>query len=55
MDKELLRSVIIGTGLLIITGLFIWSYIKNQRAELDAEDDYGTEEDLPEEPKSSFF
>ena len=44
MDKELLRSVIIGTGLLIIIGLFFWSYIKNRKAEseLDNEDDYQT-------------
>lgn len=38
MDKELLRIVIIATGLLVIIGMILWGYIKGQRAEknLDA-------------------
>jgi cell division protein ZipA len=40
MDKELLRIVIIATGLLIVIGMLIWAYIKNNRlqAQWDAED-----------------
>ena len=30
MDKELLRIVIIATGLLVIIGMILWSYIKNR-------------------------
>jgi cell division protein ZipA len=37
MDKELLRIVIIATGLLVIVGMVLWSYIKN-RDVLDDED-----------------
>ena len=44
MDKELLRSVIIATGLIVIISMFIMSYIKNLKAqkESDAEDDTKT-------------
>jgi cell division protein ZipA len=35
MDKELLRIVIIATGLLIIIGMILWSYIKNRQEEAD--------------------
>jgi cell division protein ZipA len=35
MDKELLRIVIIATGLLVIIGMILWSYIKNRGAEED--------------------
>jgi len=40
MDKELLRIVIIATGLLIVVGMLTWAYFKNQRlqAQWDAED-----------------
>ncbi|HSN22794.1 MAG TPA: cell division protein ZipA C-terminal FtsZ-binding domain-containing protein [Methylomicrobium sp.] len=31
MDKELLRIVIIATGLIIVTGIVIWAYIKNSK------------------------
>jgi cell division protein ZipA len=33
MDKELLRIVIIATGLLIIMGMLAWSYIKNKKSQ----------------------
>jgi cell division protein ZipA len=33
MDKELLRVVIIGTGLIIVMGLLAWSYLKNRQLE----------------------
>ncbi len=41
MDKELLRIVIIATGLIIIMGMLTWSYLKNKkfREDLDFYDD----------------
>jgi cell division protein ZipA len=41
MDKELLRIVIIATGLMIIMGMLTWSYFKNKKSqeELDFYDD----------------
>ncbi len=45
MDKELLRIVIIGTGLLIIIGLLTWSYIKNKA--LQEENDSNNRRDPP--------
>lgn len=33
MDKELLRIVIIATGLLIIMGMLTWSYLKNKKSQ----------------------
>ena len=41
MDKELLRIVIIATGLMIIMGMLTWSYLRNKKsqADLDADDD----------------
>ena len=35
MDKELLRIVIIATGLMIIMGMLAWSYLKNKKAQED--------------------
>ncbi len=35
MDKELLRIVIIATGLMIIMGMLTWSYLKNKKAQED--------------------
>jgi cell division protein ZipA len=35
MDKELLRIVIIATGLLIIMGMLTWSYLKNKKSQED--------------------
>jgi len=48
MDKELLRIVIIATGLLIVVGMLTWAYFKNQRlqAQWDAEDELAFNEDL---------
>ena len=40
MDKELLRSVIIATGLLIILGIMLWSYIKNQKSKVHLAEDF---------------
>jgi cell division protein ZipA len=41
MDKELLRIVIIATGLIIIMGMLTWSYLRNKKsqADLEADDD----------------
>jgi cell division protein ZipA len=33
MDKELLRIVIIATGLMIIMGMLTWSYLKNKKSQ----------------------
>ncbi len=54
MDKELLRSVIIGTGLLIIVGLVVWSYIKNLNSKTDVDDEFEYD-DEPEEPKFNLY
>ena len=35
MDKELLRIVIIATGLIIIMGMLTWSYLRNKKSEED--------------------
>ncbi len=43
MDKELLRIVIIATGLMIIMGMLTWSYLKNKKAQEDM-DSYDEEE-----------
>ena len=41
MDKELLRIVIIATGLMIVMGMLTWSYLRNKKAQadMDANDD----------------
>ena len=41
MDKELLRIVIIATGLMIIMGMLTWSYLRNKKSQADivADDD----------------
>ena len=39
MDKELLRIVIIATGLMIIMGMLTWSYLRNKKAQADIEAD----------------
>lgn len=33
MDKELLRIVIIATGLMIIMGMLVWSYLRNKKSQ----------------------
>jgi cell division protein ZipA len=43
MDKELLRIVIIATGLMIIMGMLTWSYIKNKKSQ-EVMDFYDDEE-----------
>lgn len=35
MDKELLRIVIIATGLMVIMGMLTWSYLKNKKSQED--------------------
>jgi cell division protein ZipA len=33
MDKELLRIVIIATGLMITIGMLTWSYLRNKKSQ----------------------
>ena len=35
MDKELLRVVIIATGLVVIVGMLFWTFLKNRQSEQD--------------------
>ena len=49
MDKELLRIVIIATGLLVIIGMVLWSYIKNRNAEQDS-DEFENEQAIGSSP-----
>lgn len=35
MDKEILRIVIIATGMLVVLGMLAWAYIKDKRAQED--------------------
>ena len=37
MDKELLRIVIIATGLMIIMGMLTWSYLRNKKSQEDVD------------------
>ena len=38
MDKELLRIVIIATGLLIMVGMILWSYLNNRQQDEEIDD-----------------
>ncbi len=42
MDKEILRIVIIATGMVVVIGMLIWAYIKDKKAREDQDfyDDY---------------
>jgi cell division protein ZipA len=35
MDKEILRIVIIATGLLVIIGMLLWAFVRNRKAQHD--------------------
>ncbi len=48
MDKEILRIVIIATGMLVVLGMLAWAYIKDKRAQEDM-DFYDDEGDYAEE------
>jgi cell division protein ZipA len=37
MDKEILRIVIIATGLVVIMGMIFWSYLKGKKAERESD------------------
>jgi cell division protein ZipA len=37
MDKEILRIVIIATGMVVVIGMLIWAYIKDKKAREDQE------------------
>lgn len=47
MDKELLRIVIIATGLIIITGMLAWAFVKNTKYRRSLED---FEDETPPKP-----
>jgi len=47
MDKELLRIVIIATGLMIIMGMLTWSYLRNKKSQEDLDFDDGEELNTP--------
>ncbi|MBL1263767.1 cell division protein ZipA C-terminal FtsZ-binding domain-containing protein [Candidatus Methylomicrobium oryzae] len=50
MDKELLRIVIIATGLIIITGMLAWAFVKSKKYRESLEEDF--EDETP--PKSGL-
>jgi len=59
MDKEILRIVIIATGMVVVIGMLIWAYIKDKRAQEDLEfyDDDETDyadESVAIDPKDDF-
>ncbi|MDD4906088.1 MAG: cell division protein, partial [Methylobacter tundripaludum] len=37
MDKEILRIVIIATGMVVVIGMLVWAYIKDKKAREDLE------------------
>lgn len=37
MDKEILRIVIIATGMVVVIGMLVWAYIKNKKAREEME------------------
>ncbi|TAK65101.1 cell division protein ZipA C-terminal FtsZ-binding domain-containing protein [Methylobacter sp.] len=43
MDKEILRIVIIATGMVVVIGMLVWAYIKDKKAQQDMEF-YGDDE-----------
>jgi cell division protein ZipA len=47
MDKEILRIVIIATGMVVVIGMLVWAYIKDKKAqeEMELYDDEGDYED----------
>jgi len=52
MDKEILRIVIIATGMVVVIGMLIWAYIKDKKAQQEMEiydDDSDYDESLPED------
>jgi cell division protein ZipA len=48
MDKEILRIVIIATGMVVVIGMLVWAYIKDKKAqeELEFYDDDSDDEAL---------
>jgi cell division protein ZipA len=52
MDKELLRIVIIATGLIIIMGMLTWSYLKNKKSQEDM--DYYDDQEFRSSPDESL-
>jgi len=53
MDKEILRIVIIATGMVVVIGMLIWAYIKDKKAQEDLEF-YDDDESVATDPKDDF-
>jgi cell division protein ZipA len=56
MDKEILRIVIIATGLVVVIGMLVWAFIKDKKAREDMEffdDDYD-DESAAVDPRDDF-
>ncbi len=53
MDKELLRIVIIATGLVVIMGMLLWGYFRNQRVSQDLSY-FDDDENLSKESPQKF-
>lgn len=51
MDKEILRIVIIATGMVVVIGMLVWAYIKDKKAQEEREL-YDDESDYEDEPLS---
>lgn len=56
MDKEILRIVIIATGMVVVIGMLVWAFIKDKRAREDMEfyDDDDADESLATDPRDDF-
>ncbi len=57
MDKEILRIVIIATGMVVIIGMLIWAYIKDKKAQEDMEfydDDIDYDDDAVRDTRDDF-
>lgn len=57
MDKEILRIVIIATGMIVVIGMLVWGYLKDKKAREDMDfydnNDYG-DESVATDPRDDF-
>ncbi|MDP1773169.1 MAG: cell division protein ZipA C-terminal FtsZ-binding domain-containing protein [Methylobacter sp.] len=56
MDKEILRIVIIATGMVVVVGMLVWAYIKDKKAreDMDFYDDNDYADDIPRDTRDDF-
>ncbi|MGZ5050190.1 MAG: cell division protein ZipA C-terminal FtsZ-binding domain-containing protein [Methylobacter sp.] len=62
MDKEILRIVIIATGMVVVIGMLVWAYIKDKKAQQEMDyydedvdyDDEALEEERFDDSKDDF-